>query len=363
MGSQTVLFVQNSPSLAGSQKSLLRLMNALLDSWMPVLICGSEGWLTEEAREALIPVVVHPFPSSRSLEGRLGGNWLFGRKIARLCASAGFQPALIQANDHIQSLSALSIARALCCPSILTVRSGGMSRRDFEKYGGRHHHRVIAVGRNLYQKIQVWSPALSVSLIENGVEEEEVRAPRAIPSAFPRKVLVPGNAAEGKGWRDLADALTLLEERGRGQHIEFVLLGNDYGQNVADVVGTSRLKQFRIRHMPLTPDFKAAVGQYQFAVNSSRFESFGMALLEVLAAGIPVLSSRTGVADQVIADERFLFEPRNTKELAKKLAVLFDDFSGAEPMIRHAQQVIQSQYCVSRTAAQYMEIYRDVMNS
>lgn len=47
---RTVFFIQQSPALAGSQKSLLRLMQSLGENWKPVLVTGSEGWLTSETR-------------------------------------------------------------------------------------------------------------------------------------------------------------------------------------------------------------------------------------------------------------------------------------------------------------------------
>jgi glycosyltransferase involved in cell wall biosynthesis len=359
---KTVFFVQQSPALAGSQKSLLRLMQALDKCWQPVLITGSDGWLTSEVRAAGIPVIVYPFPSSRSFKARVFGNWGFGRAVANLCKPYIDGGCLVHGNDHIQSLLALALAGALRVPSVLTVRSGAMSRRDFFKYGCDRHGRVVAVGEQLHQRIREWGQPLNITLIENGVNDTEITQSAENTRRFPSTVLVPGSIPEFKGWRDLVDALVLLEERGLGAAVEFQLLGNNNGLDVAESVGASRLKTFRIRHIPLTHDFKKTAGSFPFAVHPSRSESFGMALLEVLAAGVPVLTSRTGVAERVVADSRFLFEPSNPVDLAEKLAALMSDFSGADQVVRRAQEIIRKQYCVSRTAAQYMELYQSVMS-
>lgn len=358
---RTVFFVQQSPSLAGSQKSLLRLMKALESPWYPVLIISEEGWLTDEARAAGVPVIVHPFPSSRSLKARLWGNRWFGYKVASQCRPFITGKCVVHGNDHIHSLCVLAVASMLNAHSLLTLRTPGMDRRDFLKYSCGQHGATIAVGRALYEKVRSWNPKFGVHLIENGVDDAEICSNSDVFTTMAQSIVVPGSTEPRKGWRDLTDALVLLEKQGQGREIEFVLLGNDYGQDVDNVVGSDRLKQFRIRHIPLTPDFKETVASYQFAVHPSRSESFGMALLEVLAAGIPVLSSRTGVADEVIADERFLFTSKNVKALAGKMASLMDDFSGADQMVRYAQQVIKSHYCVSRTAAQYMDVYEEVL--
>ena len=359
---RTIFYIQQSPALAGSQKSLLRLMKALDECWRPVLIIGSDGWLTSEARAAGIPVIVYPFPSSRSFKARLFGNWFFGRTVAKLCSPHIDGGCLVHGNDHIQSLLALALARALRVPSVLTVRSGAMNRRDFLKYGCDRHSRVVAVGEKLHQRICDWGQSLNIALIENGVNDAEIIPPAGNIRRFPSTVLVPGSIPEFKGWRDLVDALVLLEERGAGAAVEFQLLGNNNGLDVAEAVGSARLKTFRIRHIPLTNDFRKTACAYPFAIHPSRSESFGMALLEVLAAGVPVLTSRTGVAERVVTDSRFLFEPSNPVDLAEKLASLMSDFSGADQVVRRAQEIIRKQYCVSRTAAQYMELYQSVMS-
>ncbi len=49
--------------------------------------------------------------------------------------------------------------------------------------------------------------------------------------------------------------------------------------------------------------------EYELVINASRGETFGMAAIEVIAAGISLLSSRTGVIEKVIENEGLLFEP------------------------------------------------------
>jgi glycosyltransferase involved in cell wall biosynthesis len=352
-----VFFIQQSPALAGSQKSLLRLMLALNACWRPVLISGAEGSLTAATSVSGIPVVVCPFLSSRSLKARLFGNRRFGQAVAEQCRFYIQDRCLVHANDHIQSLSALAVAAALKVPSVLTVRSSGMSKRDFFKYKCQRHEIVVAVGQSIFQRVSAWCPVRNLKLVENGIAEAEIKSAIHHEKQFPRSVVVPGSVHQGKGWRDLTDALVLLEKKGLGSDIEFALLGNDCGQNVKEVVGAERLRQFRIKHLPLTADFQETVSEHSFAIHPSRSESFGMALLEVLAAGVPVLTGRTGVATQVVTDSRFLFEPKNSSDLAEKLGSLMIDFSGADRMVNQAQEIIRRQYCIARTAAQYTHLY------
>jgi len=58
---------------------------------------------------------------------------------------------------------------------------------------------------------------------------------------------------------------------------------------------------------------------YDLVINPSRMESFGTAAIEVLAAGVPLLSSRTGVIEQVQESAEMLFPPHRPEALASAL--------------------------------------------
>ncbi|MCF7668539.1 MAG: glycosyltransferase family 4 protein [Verrucomicrobia bacterium] len=359
-GDKTIFFVQKSPALAGAQKALLRLARSI-NGWSPILITSKDGWLTEECKSNGIPVIVHPFPSSRSLEARLIGNRLFARSVAKQCRNHSSDYSLVHGNDHIQSLTSLAIAHALKAPSIVSLRTSRMEQRDFFKYGCHRHARIVAVGHELYRHAGQWYPSSQLRLIEDGIDAGEINPHPICAQAFPRSVLVLGSAEPNKGWRDVVDALAHLEAQGQGADIEFVFLGNDCGKDVYKAVGAERLKTFRIRHLPVTRVFQDTVRAFELAIHPSHMESFGLALIETLAAGVPVLSSRTGAAGRVIDSPDFLFEPRNIKELAAKISGLLKDFSTAPTMVSQAQDIIRRRYCTSRTAAEYTRIYDETI--
>jgi alpha-1,3-rhamnosyl/mannosyltransferase len=66
-------------------------------------------------------------------------------------------------------------------------------------------------------------------------------------------------------------------------------------------------------------------------VHPSRHESFGLAPVEVLAAGVPLLCSRTGAIAEIQDDGQFLFEPGDITGLADRLAALRAQWSRLDP--------------------------------
>ncbi len=74
-----------------------------------------------------------------------------------------------------------------------------------------------------------------------------------------------------------------------------------------------------------------------------------MAALEVIAAGIPLLSSRTGVIESVIENEGLLFQPKNPQSLADAFARLVSNWRTMDFDIARQQENIRRQYHIDTT--------------
>lgn len=67
------------------------------------------------------------------------------------------------------------------------------------------------------------------------------------------------------------------------------------------------------------------LGESDFSVMSSHYETFGTVLVESLACGIPVVSTDTGIAREIIhQDNGLLVKPGDEEELLKALNVMLD---------------------------------------
>jgi glycosyltransferase involved in cell wall biosynthesis len=91
------------------------------------------------------------------------------------------------------------------------------------------------------------------------------------------------------------------------------------------------------------------IRDYDLAINPTWRESFGMAAIEVLAAGVPLLSTRTGIIEQVLETPEFLVRPRQAEELAGALARLRQHWGKLETGLARAQQNIRSKFLIDRT--------------
>lgn len=367
-----VIFVQNSVHLAGAQKSLSRLLAAEeMRSHDPLLLTGEKGWLTEHCQQHGVPWVQLPFPSSRSLTGRLWGNRLFARRAAnqlRPLLKSG-RPLIVHTNDHPDSLLGLALAAELQAKPVMTLRTPGMSRRDFDKYHCARHHQLISVGEGLFQKVTPWlqqgRPPLT--LIHNGVTEQEILSPREDNAATLQQVLVLGSIIPRKGWQDLLEALLILEKTlPAGPLPEIHFLGDLLNKTPSEVLRTGRLHRFKVTFLGVDKEYRNCLRRYALALHPSRSESFGMAALECVAAGVPLLAAATGLIPEFIPSPGFLHPAQDSTALADRLeALMFQspaqlsaDFGFAE-----AHENIRQRFATQATVRKLQDLYQTLLHN
>lgn len=96
-------------------------------------------------------------------------------------------------------------------------------------------------------------------------------------------------------------------------------------------------------------------------VMSSHWEGFGLAAVEGMAAGKPVLASRVDGLSQVVGDEEWLFIPDDDLQLSKKVVSLRAD---SEAYARAAAycKARASIYDIANTSRNLIKFYEDTIN-
>ena len=352
------VFLQGRTHRAGAQTCLARLLrHKAMRRWNPVLVCSAPGWLTRECEREGIPVVCEPFPKSRSLLARWFGNARFvGAVVAKLQVVSSGGVEIVHANDHIEGLLALGLARKLGALSAIFLRSPGMRREDYFKYRCNEYETIAAVGDELRARAQSWDSSHTIELIYDGLAADEFALPKSKPSQAPAKVLVIGSPLDWKGWADLTDALHLLEQDGALPPMTFDFTGGRPTESANDLK-LGRLRHHRCNFLGRVEAFHNLVRGYDLVINPTRMESFGMAALEVLAAGVPLLSSRTGVVEQIQEQAEILFAPRQPSALAAALKNAILQWDEIDFGVEAAQERIRQRFSIDNTALRVSEAY------
>ena len=91
-------------------------------------------------------------------------------------------------------------------------------------------------------------------------------------------------------------------------------------------------------------------------------EGFGIPPVEAMAAGIPVVATRSGAITETVKDQEtgFLVEKNDPEALAKAILTLLQDDARAERMGRAGRQRAMERFTWDRVADRMYTRYRDL---
>ena len=99
-----------------------------------------------------------------------------------------------------------------------------------------------------------------------------------------------------------------------------------------------------------------------FLLTSSQ-ESFGLAALEAMACGVPVVASRVGGVPEVVEDgvSGFLHPPDDLDGMARSVLALLGDSSLRHRIGDAASQAAHGRYCEEMIVPQYESYYEELL--
>ena len=173
---------------------------------------------------------------------------------------------------------------------------------------------------------------------------------------------VVGRIREPKGQGDFTAAVAPL--LGRFPEWRAVLVGLARG---ADAAWADALKAKTDGALLLPGEQRDIVPWYQgltVLVNPSHGESFGLTLIEGMAAGCCVVASRLSHVPTLIEHGRtgFLFEPRDVKALGEIVSRLMAEPAVAQEIGRHAAEEARARFGIAREAAEIARVYERALS-
>jgi glycosyltransferase involved in cell wall biosynthesis len=180
-----------------------------------------------------------------------------------------------------------------------------------------------------------------------------------------RIVTYSGRLVQGKGLEYLLPAWEAVAATHDGVHL--VLVGSGHGEpnsiedNLRRRVGASDLKKSVIfaGWSDQVQEYLQASDVYAFP---SEHEGFGLAPVEAMSCGLPVIASRVGAVPDAIRDREsgILLEPRDVDGLARAISELLDHPRLAESLGANALQTARLEYSMDTVAARYFGLFSSI---
>lgn len=141
------------------------------------------------------------------------------------------------------------------------------------------------------------------------------------------------------GWKDHATTLAAFSRLDPSLRPRLLLIGKgEPGSTVEDQV--KRMNDPRVQIVSPRPDARRVLGCVDVYVHSSRREGFGLAVVEAMLAGRPVVATREGAFTEYIEDGKtgLLAEPGNPDSFAQKIEILARDPARAAEMAKAGRE-------------------------
>jgi glycosyltransferase involved in cell wall biosynthesis len=121
----------------------------------------------------------------------------------------------------------------------------------------------------------------------------------------------------------------------------------------------------RFVEKPSTPELVRLYREAAMFVSSSDEEGFGYVVVEAMACGIPVVSTRSGGPDGIITDgvDGLLVDLNDADGLADRMGRLLRDVELNAQMGRSARITADQRYSEQAASAAFLAVYQDVIGN
>ncbi len=219
---------------------------------------------------------------------------------------------------------------------------------------------VIANSNGLANLARQFAPDVEIGMIPAGADLRAVTPPTVPTLEGPLRFLFVGRLVSQKGLDVLFRALSFLKDR-----TDWTLTIAGEGplkDELARAAQGLRLSEYIVFRGWLERDHLPAV--YEDAdvfVLPSRDEGMPNAMLEAMAAGMPVIGSRVAGIEEVVIDGEtgLLVEPEDADGLASALKTLIEDRDKTFALGQAARKRVEDHYSWTMAAEEYLTLLSD----
>lgn len=168
---------------------------------------------------------------------------------------------------------------------------------------------------------------------------------------------------ERKGQRFLLQAAALLKQRGHRLEYRFAGAGSEREQLREIAVGLGLGEE--VSFVGFVSDAPAFLSTIDIFVLPSLYEGLGVAVLEAMAAGKPVVATRVGGIPELVHDQvtGFLVPPKDPEALAGAISRLVSQEGLLQEMGSKARERIQRCFTVEQMAKKNEDYYYELLES
>lgn len=171
-----------------------------------------------------------------------------------------------------------------------------------------------------------------------------------------------GAVEPGKGHDNLLKAVTLIREQSMASNLRFVIIGGGNPETIARLRHELTFCGDLVRYLGERQDIPDILAACDGLIMPSQAEAFSLVVVEAMAAGKPVIATRCGGPDEIIADgiTGILVPVDDSAALAHAILTLAADCVVMRTMGERAAKVAAEQFSAAVFVDRFARLYREL---
>jgi glycosyltransferase involved in cell wall biosynthesis len=361
----TILHTIETSGPGGAETVLLELATRLDRSrFRSLVLLNQAGWLLDQLKARGIKTTL--------VDWRAWGVFSLPRSMAKVVRDERVD--LIHSHLPDQNFYSCLVGKLTRCKTVVTYHGpielvrAKQRRAAFKLWAVRRSASTVVVVCDRVRRLlgELMFPPEKITRIYNGIDVTRFNTPRKgclkEELGFPRETKLVGmvaNVRQTKGH----DFFIRAARRVADAHpqVRFLAVGDvdeRLGRGLRSLVQQLDLgdRFFFLGFRQDIPDF---LGNLDIFVLPSTSEGFPLVVLEAMAAGKPVVATRSGGPEEIIRDghDGFLVPPADAETLSAKISELLEQPELAAAVAHEAQLKIARQFSIEQMIREYAGLY------
>lgn len=184
---------------------------------------------------------------------------------------------------------------------------------------------LVANSEGLKNRALKFMPSAKIDIIPNGVDLERFSPAQNVSESQNIRLLTVGRLSVTKRVEILIDAVDILKSQGCKVFFRIVG-GGQMLQKLKQIVTEKNLGNIiEITDRIDTEDMPQIYRQSDIFISASKLEGMSNAMLEAMASGLPIVTTRCEGLEELIDQNGFVIENANAEEIAGAIKKIIDD--------------------------------------
>lgn len=238
---------------------------------------------------------------------------------------------------------------------------------EFQKRGlkflARYADKIIAVSQAVKDfLVENGYDKSKVLLIPNGIDESYLQInPIKKPSTAPIILGSVGSLNNQKNFRMMIKAFYLVKAERPDLNIHLQIIGEGpLRKNLEEMVRRHRNIEGLVDFAGRVEDLKERYQHFTIFINCSLSESFGLAVGEAMAIGLPVIASKIPALQELVDDAGLLVDPKDREDIKKAILTLVDQEALRQELGQKAKKRIEQKFSSRVMIEKTLELYRSI---